>query len=180
MPSVVTAQATPEVGAAADTLERFLPTREELGDGWIVVNADDFVMEDTDTDGYRSLYTGPEGARLRIYVYDLPLRLSERVKVWNALAEIWQSWAGYYAAPAVAADERPYINGETSQPYPALPSINDSLRSIGTEPGWNLPAGVGLYALEDGPAVLIILEGTLQERTQYRAIDYLAGLIAGH
>lgn len=169
--------ATPVV---RNSMSDIAPAAEDLGVGWELVESLDTTYDSESglIDRLYNVYAGPAGSHLLVDLYDVPARLSERAPVWDELSDYWQNWANFYAAPHTDAEDRVDVNGEPRNQAELPSSINDSLRSVGVSGNWDQQSAVGLYALEGGPVVFIVLEGQINEKALFKAIDFVAALIA--
>jgi hypothetical protein len=104
--------------------------------------------------------------------------MSERAEGWDKVKSLWQSWADSYGYPNYAPEDRPHVLPLLNlDPLPE--GVNDALRYSGRLSFWVQPVGIGLYALDDGPAVIVLLEGPFDGKENADGADAVMKTITG-
>jgi len=167
LPCTAFAQSATPVAAP---LSVYLPGASDLGEGWSVA-PDSAGPNFQGLDGVSASYVGPAGARIVIGVSELESGITGRAYDWELLTETWKDWAEYYAHTGVRRSEWITIDPADAVQAPLPAGTVDALAMELSLVYFNMPAAVGLYALDSGQAVIIILEGEVEGQTGIDAME---------
>jgi len=114
---------------------------------------------------------GPDGARVLMFVHDIGDSISDRGYEWSQLLDRLSIYAGYHAF-GLESDPNPGVSNLTGVPEGTADAVRDEYIDDFGE-----PLGYGIYAI-DGTriAIMVIVEGTVNDLTGVAAADYVAGL----
>jgi len=173
--SATAQEATP----SATALSSLLPTANEIGDGWSEA-PDAAGVNLRGLDGSTASYVGPDGARLLLGVADMASGITARAEDWETLTSTWKSWADYYAQTGVKRTEWVDVDPADAVQLSPPDGTADALVVETQLVYFAMPCAVGLYALDSGPAVLIVVEGKVNGATGTEAIESILALIIGN
>lgn len=156
-PGIITAQ-TSEIAA------------DVFGDGWSVEVSE---QEDPPDGSWRKriAFFGPNGNRALILIYDLGDSISDRSTDWSAVMNAFVIYSGG-TAEQVAASDTTVPDGIES----VTGDLSDTIR-FGCLDAYGRECGTSAYAFAEYPVALIVrIDGTVNDLTGVAATDYIAGL----
>ena len=143
---------------------------DTFGDGWSAE-----FKESTGTTQNpwrkRSVFLGPNGSRVMVLAFNIGDSIADRSAGWERMKG---SLSGYVGQHALLADVSGPLGSAAETPPPN--GVSDWVRSEFID-AFAQPVGYGIYAI-DGTriAIMVIVEGAVNDLTGVAAADYVAGL----